>query len=473
MLPNEILIKVFEMLDQKSLMKVAMTCRRFYELVTTIPQLNAELELRLNYNKRVQAQAIADSLRDFEKVKVVGLSGNMQCRSFNLLSQNFAGNIRQFKIVKCSLNFNRLKNIFKRMPLLESVVCSSKFLYEDLNEQNLKNLPSFDHLVELETDTIDVFSNATKLHTLITNQISDSFLPTLWKQTHLKDLTVEYIEENLVTNFPSPMPFQLRILSISNLDEIEHNDQFPRLLSNFLQAQPSLVKLSITTDSALENLLIEQILRMPNLTYLELTVKLKIIFENLQIVENTSKVQCMVLRFDTANDLTPDDHGWNIERMEQFVPLFPKLKNITIDFMRMNQEHFVAHGEKLQLKNLPMLENVQVFLGDQNVIRAALKIHKLNSLTVCGSRFTFKEWHQLADNNPNIASFRTFEIDGVNDDLTFLTTVFKNLETLRIHESAKHKLDDKFLTTLNWKEFIEKDKCCRLYRRSAIYNFIL
>lgn len=181
MLPNEILRKVLNYLDVPSAKSAMLTCKKFYNVITTPKEFMKKLKLNLVYQDADLSyspltdldccMALLESNRKYESVLVANITRNNEIIHVLVMLKKFSGSIKQIWVHNCeSLDIEEFAKLFRLLPNLENIVIGDVKLSifngnfnppPFLKLQNLKILNSSEQIfqifaesqiVELETD---------------------------------------------------------------------------------------------------------------------------------------------------------------------------------------------------------------------------------------------------------------------------------------------------------------------------------
>lgn len=409
-LPNEILLKIFEFADAQSLKILLDVSYTFRELIITNSNLMRKLPLNLSKSWLTKVE-FANDCGEFVKIL------NMDYTSFDSFDE--------FKTVMTLFpNIEKLKinYIYIKQPAMEltRVSESDEKSVEEVKFDNLKSVEILSkfwgYITQLDMKIMDLL-NTSHLEELLIKlpmqKFSQNFIDFLCKQSKLKVLQIydEFIDSFLFDDFTESLTYNQFVSSLFEIDlSTCATFQLKKLSINFRgDHRENFVKF-LETQSDLEELVIKK--------YEDDFVRFKISFDllkNFRVRKLTiplELIQCNTLLdyefFVNKNvtDLSLEGYNNDVALFNLMLKIFPNIKRLRLEYML----DFLCED----LATLAHLEIIEVDHFKIDSLRN-IKINKLKKLTI-GTLYPFiyTDWQEITKVNPGIEVIIIKEVSHFN-----------------------------------------------------------
>lgn len=414
-LPNEIILQIFDFLDENALKEVLSVSRRFRELVITNSTLMRRLPMRISKNWFSKVE-FANSYGDFIKVLVMKYTTFEDFDEFKTVLNLFP-NIEKLKI-----NYIYIKQpSYNMFGQLADVTSSSND--DDEEEVTFMNLKSVDisskffgYITQVDSRILNHL-NTHALEELLINlpmqKFSATFIDFLCKQSKLTKLQIydEFIDSFLFDDFTESLTHNQMITSLFEIDlSTRVSFQLKKLAINYRGDHRDNFHKFLSTQDELEELEIRKY--EDDFVRFKLTFDLIKDFRVRKLIIPLELIQSNVLP-DVENyvnksviELTLKGYNNDPLLFDLLLKIFPSIKMLHLEYML-----------EFPCENLATLPNLEVLIADHFKIDSMknVKINKLKQLTIGNLYpFIFSDWEEITKLNATIQEITIKEVSHFN-----------------------------------------------------------
>ncbi|KAL7036891.1 hypothetical protein ACKWTF_008981 [Chironomus riparius] len=426
-LPNEILLKIFEFADCQSLKVLLDVSYNFRELIITNSNLMRKLPLSLSKSWLSKVE-FANDCGEFVKIL------NMDFTSFDSFDE--------FKTVMTLFpNIEKLKinYIYIKQPAIE-LTRTSESDKENVEEVTYENLKSVEisskfwgYITQLDMKIMDLL-NTSHLEELLIKlpmqKFSQNFIDFLCKQSKLKVLQIydEFIDSFLFDDFTESLTYNQFVSSLFEIDlSTCATFQLKKLSINFRgDHRENFVKF-LETQSDLEELVIKK--------YEDDFVRFKITFDllrnfrvrkltiPLELIQSNNLLDYEFFVNKNVTDLSLEGYNNDVALFNLMLKIFPNIKRLRLEYML----DFLCED----LATLAHLETLEVDHFKIDSLRN-IKINKLKKLKI-GTLYPFiyTDWQEITKINPGIEVIIIKEVSHFNTMTAIKNSVGVLLDDLK------------------------------------------
>ncbi|CAG9805366.1 unnamed protein product [Chironomus riparius] len=426
-LPNEILLKIFEFADCQSLKVLLDVSYNFRELIITNSNSMRKLPLSLSKSWLSKVE-FANDCGEFVKIL------NMDYTSFDSFDE--------FKTVMTLFpNIEKLKinYIYIKQPAIE-LTRTSESDKENVEEVTYENLKSVEisskfwgYITQLDMKIMDLL-NTSHLEELLIKlpmqKFSQNFIDFLCKQSKLKVLQIydEFIDSFLFDDFTESLTYNQFVSSLFEIDlSTCATFQLKKLSINFRgDHRENFVKF-LETQSDLEELVIKK--------YEDDFVRFKITFDllrnfrvrkltiPLELIQSNNLLDYEFFVNKNVTDLSLEGYNNDVALFNLMLKIFPNIKRLRLEYML----DFLCED----LATLAHLETLEVDHFKIDSLRN-IKINKLKKLKI-GTLYPFiyTDWQEITKINPGIEVIIIKEVSHFNTMTAIKNSVGVLLDDLK------------------------------------------
>jgi hypothetical protein len=474
-LSNEILLKILNFLDFKSLLNILETSIRFRDLVENSQVLMSKLSVEIDFRNIFwncfgdeicvdkSIDALTSSTRKYQKICLNNLKENgfvtKLWEQVDEFLRKFSENLKCLKFFNCEFSSIDLLEMLCLLPKLQSLSFHKVIVIFDIESNfstfnkvyKLKNLKQLEiknsemtehffkilvHVENLENLSIDDFvENLESEECFLKNEFR-SLERFLCQQKSLKSLEINgdcSHSQTFLKGTESATNFELSILKLKGFENCSLEN-----IAKFLKTQKKLKSLEIDVSCRKHEFydeIFQHTFNLENLQELQLNIivsnKLKYNLKRYQRFQSASNLRTLSLYYIERDDVDPQE--WmEYLLLENFSFAFPHLKKFRLFYYGNLDDRGALKVADLQaINNWKHLDSLEIQQINGNFLKQfALK--NLKNLKSCLRDVAIYDWETFTRNNRGIQNL-TIEINSIdNESIDLITRNLKNLENISI-----------------------------------------
>ena len=430
-LPDEILVKVLQMVGFPDLKNCSLLNSRFYELICSNSSLNNRFKLNLRdlklKTKHTDLEIISTLRSCDRKFRHCYLSCAANTKKMAVMKK-VGVHIKYLEILIFRLNLTFFLDVFKLTPNINSLKIFSNLsdIEPDnrvfLVDEKIPKLPKLKYLSlkgvvphRQAQRFLELFSGITTLESVTSPGFQGLVSNILGNQPNLEELNT-----NLASFFEAPLPicnFSLKKFIYDSKSQLSRDERSN--LASFFNNQPEIRCLRLILCISSWSEIMQSIVGLRNLIDMDI---------NLKNLDSTLS-ENLYIQNDSLKTLTLNCN--HIAAISKILHLFPKINKLDL-YIVGRRQNYPAELFEMNLEHFEYLESIKcTFSLDSFKACIAFRFKKLTKLKLVNvEEVSPEEWIAFFTNNPNILSIELMRCQVNNEIILIMAKTLKKLQKL-------------------------------------------